>query len=153
MPAHWLVRSQVKERMVEILSSTADVPVFRSFPPDWPDEAIWFGPTTGQLEYNVMGTNLPRDDRFSVVVVAHCHKPGNDPAEAEARAEEIASFVLLTFAEYVRLDDEASDEFSILDALVTTIEGPDSVPHENGEGWVAGLRLNVDIHLRITRET
>jgi hypothetical protein len=150
--ATFLVRAQVKTRIAEILGNASGVPVYRAFPPDVPDELIWLASTMGGLEYNVLGTNLPRDDKFSVVVVCMCFKPGDSPEEAEARVEEIASTVIVELADNVRLDDETSDEFSIFDALITSVDGPDAMPGPDGEGWDAFVRLTIDIHLRITRE-
>lgn len=152
MPANFLVRAQVKTRIAEILSSATGIPVYRAFPPDTPDELIWLAATQGGLEYAVMGTNLPRDDKFSVVVVCMSFKPGDTPDEAEARVEEIASTVIIELAENVRLDDEYTDEFSIFDALITAVDGPDAMPGPDGEGWDAFVRISIDIHLRITRE-
>lgn len=152
MTAHWLVRSQVKTRIAELLSLASGVEVFRSFPPRVPDEVIWFDSTQGGLEYAVMGTNLPRDDKFTVTLMCMSFKPGDTPEQAEERAEEIASTVILTLGDNTRLDDDISDEFSIFDALVTAVDGPDAQPGPSGEGWDAFVRVSVDIHLRITRE-
>lgn len=153
MSANWLVRSHVKKRIAEIISEASGVPVYRAFPPAVPDELIWLASTMGTLEYAVMGTNLPRDDTFTVIVVAMCFKRGNDPSEAEERVEEIASTIIVQLADNVRLDDEVSDEFSIFDALITSVDGPDAMPGPDGEGWDAFVRISIDIHLRITRET
>jgi hypothetical protein len=146
------VRSQIKARLTELLSVATGVPVFRAFPPSVPDELIWLASTTGGLEYLVMGSNLPRDDKFSVVVVCMSFKPGDTPEQAEDRVEQIASAVVITLADNVRLDDEFADEFTVFDAVVTSIDGPDAMPGPDGEGWDAFVRLSIDIHLRITRE-
>lgn len=147
-----MVRSEVKQRLAEILTNASAVPVFRSYPASPPDELIWIQSTTGTLEYNVMGTTLPRDDKFTVTLLVMSYKPGLTPDEAEGRAEEIASTIVVAMAENVMVDDDHTEEFSIFDALVTTVDGPDAMPGPNGEGWDAFVRLNIDIHLRITRE-
>lgn len=152
MTANFLVRSQIKERIAELLTNAAGVPVYRAFPPDVPDELIWLASTTGGLEYAVMGTNLPRDDKFTVVIVAMSFKPGDSPDEAEQRVEDIASTIIVTLADNVRLDDEVEDQYSIFDALVTSVDGPDAMPGPDGEGWDAFVRVSLEIHLRITRE-
>ncbi len=148
----FLVRSQIKQRIVDLLTSAADVEVFRAWPPTPPDELIYLAAMTCGLEYAVLGTNLPRDDKFTVVIMVMVNKPGNEIAEAEDRAEQIASTVITTLADEPRLDDDENDDFSLFDALVTTVDGPDSMPGPNGEGWDAFVRVSVDIHLRITRE-
>lgn len=130
----------------------SEVPVFAAFPPSQPDECIWLSNTQGGLEYTVMGSTLPRDDKFTVTVMVMAYKAGQGPDEAEARAEEIASTVIVALADDIRLDDEAADEFSIFDALVGAVDGPDAMPGPNGEGWDAFVRISIDVHLRITRE-
>lgn len=152
MPAHFLVRAQVKKRIAEILGFASNIPVYRAFPAEMPDEMIWLASTTGGLEYNVLGSNLPRDDKFQVVVIAAARRAGQSPEEAEDRAEEIASTIIVELADNVRLDDEISDEFSILDALVTSVDGPESDAQPDGEGFVSAVAITIDIHLRITRE-
>lgn len=147
-----MVRAQVKARIQELLSNASAVPVFRGFPANPPDEMIWLSSTQGGLDYTVMGSNLPRDDKFTVTLIAMSYKPGDDSDEAEERVEEIGSTIVTTLADNVLLDDEAPEEFSILDALISTVDGPDAIPGADGEGWDAFMRINVDIHLRITRE-
>lgn len=147
-----MVRAQVKARIAELLTNASAVPVHRGFPANPPDELIWLSSTQGGLEYAVMGSNLPRDDKFTVTVIAMSYKAGEDSDEAEERVEEIGSTIVRTLADNVLLDDESPEEFSILDALVTTVDGPDAIPSPDGEGWDAFMRINVDVHLRITRE-
>ncbi len=146
------MRAQIKTRIQDLLTDASAVPVFRGFPPAPPDELIWLSSTQGGLEYAVMGANLPRDDRFTVTVIAMSWRAGDDPGEAEQRVEEIGSTIVTALADETRLDDDESDEFSIFDALISTVDGPDCMPGPDGEGWDAFMRINVDIHLRITRE-
>ncbi len=141
-------RSEARRWLVDAITLAAsdDVQVTRNEPRDLTDLCIWLGDTTGTVDYPVSGRNLPRQDTFTVIVTCSAIIPGDDPADAEQRCEDLAAAVL----EAVSGDPHAPVEVTgLIDVVVTAVDGPDVVPV--AEGYAGLMTVAVQFDVRITR--
>lgn len=144
------IRAECRAWLVEAIADQLDgVTVTRNEPRDWPDETVWLADTIGAVDYPAVGASLPRQDDFSVIVVCACTRPGDDPAEAEARAQQLADAVMAAVSPHPQTAPPAGGIDGVLDVTVAGVDGPDLAIAPEGYGAV--MTVTVEFRTRITR--
>ena len=144
------IRHQCRAALVDLIReqiTDPDVDVYRNEPREWTDQVVWLADTVGSIDYEVMGANLPRDDRFTVIVVCQAVSPGDDSAQAEERVQGFADSVMAAVSQAPTAYDPVDGMDGVISVTVANVDGPDTTPAPEGYGAV--MTVAVEFHTRI----
>lgn len=145
------VRAQCRTALAALIRARIpdeSVLVSRNEPRELLDRNIVLSDVVGNVDYPVSGSNLPRDDAFTVIVSCDAFVPGDDAEAAELAVQTLATAVMAAVAinpvAYDPLDGLVD---GVQTVLVGAVNGPDVVPA--AEGFGAVMTVAIDFHTRI----
>ena len=141
------IRSECKQRIVELISANTDADVLRNEPKNWMQNGVFLADTIGTVSYPAQAAGyIPRDDEFSIVVVCVRNEPGDTAEQAEEGCQEYGEAVMAAVT--ADTGPTLDDLDGVFDATVSNVDGPDCLP--TAEGFMAVMTVTIDVHTRIT---
>lgn len=138
------VKTYLTEQLEDVLSAEP-VAVSRSFPgPNLERDHVWIDRASGTVSYELMmaGRKVRTDD-FTIWLVFQASGPGTTSAEADERVESYCA----AFDSWLAADVTLGNMDGVTHALLGEVEGPDSMPIDEGHAAFMVAQINVKSRL------
>jgi hypothetical protein len=143
-------RQAVKSALVTNIAAQLDqstaVTSYDPGPRNLKNEHIFVQAISGSVDYPAVAAGIyPHDDRFTVNFFVYVLKVGRSASGETAgdRCEELMNAINTAVHQDINLDGYDG----VIDCTLSSVEGPDVFPHQ--EGWAGIAEIDVDVHSRI----